>query len=186
MRITALILTIGGLSWSCGSETKEPDDLTTLSAKASAKKTCEVDGQHPGNKCRPPITEPDCAPMDARGVGDCLTQPGFIWDGQRCVTIGGCRCRGKNCDRVFGSAAECAAAYADCAPTQCFPCPDDPDGCCPDPGGTIGCADAGDEQRCRSLPGCDWIEECMGMPCHVDDPNCESDCFSRCVEVRRS
>jgi hypothetical protein len=57
-----------------------------------------------------------CEAQAAESEGPCLLGLGYKWDGQRCVTLGGCRCVGPDCGELFGSEEACASAHAQCAP----------------------------------------------------------------------
>lgn len=67
----------------------------------------------------------DCDAMDARGEGLCDAELGYAWNGERCLSISGCRCAGSDCDALFPSRWDCAAAYEacteDCRSTGCEP-----------------------------------------------------------------
>jgi hypothetical protein len=53
-----------------------------------------------------------CAPMDAKGDGPCKMLLGWIWDGKQCTSIGGCSCKGADCNRLYGTQKECQQAHA--------------------------------------------------------------------------
>lgn len=55
-----------------------------------------------------------CAPLDARGSGDCAAVFGVTWDGARCTWISGCGCAGTECDRAYDTIEECQAAHSGC------------------------------------------------------------------------
>jgi hypothetical protein len=57
---------------------------------------------------------PECAPMDARGEGDCALLLGWLWDGSSCVDFGGCSCVGADCDRRFDTLDACREAHLGC------------------------------------------------------------------------
>jgi hypothetical protein len=57
---------------------------------------------------------PVCAPMEARGAGDCDLVLGYVWDGAGCQALSGCSCEGAGCGGLFRSLEECAAAQEGC------------------------------------------------------------------------
>ena len=72
----------------------------------------------------PPLAPEVCAPMDARptpcGVvceDGALT---FAWNGYRCVSILNCNCSGADCERTYGTQAECRRATAGCDARTCM------------------------------------------------------------------
>lgn len=87
---------------------------------------CGCDGSTYGNTCSAGrvganvahqgecVSDPRCAPMDARGVGDCAAIVGVIWDGRRCTMIGGCSCEGSDCASVYATTLECENAQSGC------------------------------------------------------------------------
>jgi len=61
-----------------------------------------------------------CDPMQVAGVGPCDAMLGWYWNGTSCEALSGCSCEGADCDRLFGSPADCEAATSVC-PLACDP-----------------------------------------------------------------
>lgn len=55
-----------------------------------------------------------CIPQDSQGVGLCAMFLGYKWDGENCVTVGGCSCEGSDCDSPFESIEACQEAFHTC------------------------------------------------------------------------
>lgn len=55
-----------------------------------------------------------CAPQDAVGYGDCDGYFGVAWNGQECVGITGCGCKGADCKGLSFDPDECKIKHADC------------------------------------------------------------------------
>lgn len=55
-----------------------------------------------------------CTPMDVHEVGLCEPVHGYFWNGKECKVLSGCECGGPDCDKLFTSPDECAAAHAAC------------------------------------------------------------------------
>ena len=68
----------------------------------------------PGQACDQVLCTPECAAQDASGYGVCTAFFGYAWNGQSCEGIGGCGCAGSDCDALYASPADCAAAHAKC------------------------------------------------------------------------
>lgn len=91
---------------------------------------CGCDGEEYCNRCLaaaegvdtandgPCAEPPDCAPMDAHGIGPCAAFFGYAWSGTSCVGVSGCDCAGRDCERTFETPEACAAAYAHCPGTS--------------------------------------------------------------------
>ncbi|MCC7536758.1 MAG: hypothetical protein IT379_11120 [Deltaproteobacteria bacterium] len=48
-------------------------------------------------------------------MGACRRLPfGFAWSGRACVVVQGCTCEGEDCDALYATQEDCAAAHADC------------------------------------------------------------------------
>ncbi len=58
--------------------------------------------------------DPACAPMDARGDGECDALLHATWDGTNCEMVSGCGCAGSDCERTFADRAACEAHYRHC------------------------------------------------------------------------
>jgi hypothetical protein len=57
---------------------------------------------------------PNCDPMNAVAVGECLAFFGYAWDGQACVALNGCSCSGSDCDVTFETQDECEHVHSLC------------------------------------------------------------------------
>jgi hypothetical protein len=55
-----------------------------------------------------------CTPMDAAGEGQCFIFFGYAWNGEACVSIGGCSCKGAHCPHLFADRRECERQYQAC------------------------------------------------------------------------
>ncbi|MBX3274628.1 MAG: hypothetical protein KF729_30460 [Sandaracinaceae bacterium] len=103
----------------------------------------------------------ECVAQDARGDGLCRLLLGWAFDGEACVTLGGCECLGADCDAVFSSETACAQTYAACVTPAPTPAPCDAQ----DARGEGACRRllgvAWDGARCVTVGGC----ECVGTAC---------------------
>lgn len=95
-----------------------------------------------------------CAPMDARGQGDCAAIVGIVWDGARCTYIGGCSCVGADCGATYATLHDCEVARAGCH--SCAPQDFRGEGPCEAELGTYW-----DGTACRTISGC----RCLGADC---------------------
>ncbi len=84
-------------------------DAGTLCCNSSCG-TCT----RPGEGCTDELCEPDCAPMQARGQGDCDGFFGWAWSGTYCTAIGGCECVGPDCGSLYFSVEDCGKAHESC------------------------------------------------------------------------
>jgi hypothetical protein len=55
-----------------------------------------------------------CAPQDAQAEGPCFVHFGFKWDGNACVSLGGCTCKGADCRALYPDLTTCERAHAHC------------------------------------------------------------------------
>ena len=60
-----------------------------------------------------------CEPMDAVVVTagkdrNCACSLGYAWNGTECVHLGGCGCRGHDCDKLTPRSEQCAKLHAHC------------------------------------------------------------------------
>ena len=56
-----------------------------------------------------------CSNMDAVGDGACYCFMGYAWNGQACVGVNGCQCKGADCGKLAKTLKECEAAHKACA-----------------------------------------------------------------------
>lgn len=74
-------------------------------------------------------THDACGAMDAVGGpdengADCRCLIGYAWDGSACVGLGGCACKGADCDKLTQTEEACLALHAACgsAPQPALHC----------------------------------------------------------------
>jgi hypothetical protein len=65
-----------------------------------------------------------CAAQDAdltTTIGECINIIRYRWDGYGCIEDIGCEanCRGRDCDQIYESRADCQAAYSTCSGYVC-------------------------------------------------------------------
>lgn len=101
----------------------------------------------------------DCSPQQAQGFGACRALLGYRWDGQACQAIGGCECRGADCQNLHQDVESCERANAACEPQQAS-CGPHNNAYFPTDVATIG-GYAWDGQQCVALLG--------GGPCQGPD-----------------
>jgi hypothetical protein len=106
-----------------------------------------------------------CAAQDARASGPCgAILPGVVFDGAHCVPLGsGCECLGADCDALYDTVTECAAARLGCYGGGCAPqevWDDRCEWCDPDEGAVLGVF--WDGRGCFELLGC---SSCVGPDC---------------------
>lgn len=97
--------------------------------------------------------EAPCTPQDAEGVGACDLFLGYTWDGQRCVGISGCSCKGADCDKLYEDLGACRKAHAHC---RCAPQDARGEGAC-----RLFLGWAWNGRTCTGLSGC----QCVGSAC---------------------
>ncbi|HEU5075440.1 MAG TPA: hypothetical protein VFU02_14715 [Polyangiaceae bacterium] len=56
-----------------------------------------------------------CGAQDVTLVGGCEPASVYMFNGVECVAMDGCSCVGEDCDAVYPSPEDCAAAHAGCA-----------------------------------------------------------------------
>ena len=69
---------------------------------------CKDAKTNPGN-------EPSCDAQDATGEGRCDALFGYKWTGSSCASIGGCECKGDDCDDLPISKQECQEQFSPCS-----------------------------------------------------------------------
>lgn len=117
----------------------------------------------PDGACMPCTGE--CAPLDARGVGECAAFFGYTWNGADCVGVSGCDCEGRDCSRLYDSPERCLADKWECTlPPRC-----ESDAEC---GATEYC----DSCAGSSCPGCDdCVSGCVAHMCPTErEPTCRA------------
>ncbi|MEM9188928.1 MAG: hypothetical protein AAGF12_07115 [Myxococcota bacterium] len=114
-------------------------------------------------------TPSSCDPQDAAGIGACRAFFGYAWNGTSCESLGGCECQGADCGNLYGSEAECLAAYRGCA--------------APPPPPPCAAQDAAGEGACRRILGvrfngsaCETLSgcSCRGSDCDALYPTVEA------------
>lgn len=89
----------------------------------------------------------NCAPVHARGVGDCGVTFGYAYDGFRaCSPVVGCSCEGPDCGRLNASMSDCMAVANRCQWDDCRfgrPCLVPGDSCTPCLSGQWKCVEIG-------------------------------------------
>ena len=106
---------------------------------SDAAEICNVDecnlteqtGCEPGEACAfegVAVCQPAsfmCQPQDAKALGQCFHVLGYAFDGNQCVKLQGCTCKGSECVFISDSMSECEAIYSQCTEGTC-PDPADP------------------------------------------------------------
>jgi hypothetical protein len=97
-----------------------------------------------------------CDALDATAVGACEKLLGVSWNGRQCRLLSGCECVGADCDDLYDSLEECAAAVEGC-PANCTP------------------MDVHDRFTCEPIQGYYWDGgECKGLTgCECEGLDCD-------------
>jgi hypothetical protein len=67
--------------------------------------------------CRQAYSEcigPDCSGQDIRGDGACAALLGVKFNGEACVGVSGCECKGDDCDDMYETRSACQSAHERC------------------------------------------------------------------------
>ncbi|MBN8610486.1 MAG: hypothetical protein J0L92_07880 [Deltaproteobacteria bacterium] len=103
------LLLVGCMSHTRGDETDAGPPA--LDAAPIGRDGCAcVDGGPPTDAW----VDPSCEPQDARGVGGCEAELGYVWRGDSCWSISGCSCEGEDCGALAATAEACLAEHARC------------------------------------------------------------------------
>ena len=62
----------------------------------------------------PPSCGDSCNPQDATGQGACAAFFGYAWNGKQCVGVGGCSCKGADCDKLYQDPLTCEVIHSSC------------------------------------------------------------------------
>jgi len=114
----------------------------------------------------PCLSGGECAPFDAKAIGDCDAFLGYTWTGDNCIGISGCECSGTDCVNLYDSSEECWDEHALCELT---------DPCGPDEAKGEGPCDqffgwAWDGLQCIGVSGCECIgPDCGSLPLELGD-----------------
>jgi hypothetical protein len=114
---------MGGTGGTGGGNPRPTPCVSSLACGAGEYCTTEQGACNRPPGCGPNDVCPDvcygvcrgrCTPQDATPVGACKRFLGYKRDGQACTPLGGCSCRGADCDNLYPDAESCAAAIRAC------------------------------------------------------------------------